>query len=99
MLCLKYMTYDPNYNYEDDEDNIYGNRGMDLTDDDDDEENDEYSDDDDMSWKVRRSAAKCLGSVISSRHELLADFYKKLSPALIERFKGLYSFNSFTVLS
>ncbi|KAL1492929.1 hypothetical protein ABEB36_011093 [Hypothenemus hampei] len=81
-LCLKYITYDPNYNYDDDE----GAGNADL-DDDEDEENDEYSDDDDMSWKVRRSAAKCLEAIITTRHELLAEFYKVLSPALIARFK------------
>uniref|UniRef100_A0A670I7M7 Cullin associated and neddylation dissociated 2 (putative) n=1 Tax=Podarcis muralis TaxID=64176 RepID=A0A670I7M7_PODMU len=48
---------------------------------------DEYSDDDDISWKVRRSAAKCLEAIVSTRHDLLQDFYKTLSPALISRFK------------
>ncbi|XP_015682691.1 cullin-associated NEDD8-dissociated protein 1-like, partial [Protobothrops mucrosquamatus] len=48
---------------------------------------DEYSDDDDISWKVRRSAAKCLEAIVSTRHDLLQDFYKTLSPALINRFK------------
>jgi hypothetical protein len=55
----------------------------------DDDDNDEYSDDDDMSWKVRRSAAKCLEAVIATRHELLCEFYRTLSPALIARFKGM----------
>lgn len=86
------MTYDPNYNYDEDEEN---ERGMETVDDDEDEEeNDEYSDDDDMSWKVRRAAAKCLESIISSRHELLPEFYKLLSPALIARFKGNVFFNT-----
>ncbi|XP_072401896.1 cullin-associated NEDD8-dissociated protein 1 [Diabrotica undecimpunctata] len=84
-LCLKYMVYDPNYNYDEDES---ANGQNDPNDDDEeDEENDEYSDDDDMSWKVRRSAAKCLEAIISTRHELLSEFYKVLSPALIARFK------------
>ena len=48
----------------------------------------EYSDDDDMSWKVRRAAAKCLSAVIATRHEMLSDFYRVVSPALIQRFKG-----------
>lgn len=80
------MVYDPNYNYDEDESTNGTNDNLD--DDDDDEENDEYSDDDDMSWKVRRSAAKCLEAIISTRHELLPEFFKVLSPALIARFKG-----------
>lgn len=83
-LCLKYITYDPNYNYEADD----GEPGFQMeTEEEDDEGSDEYSDDDDMSWKVRRSAAKCLEAVISTRHELLEEFYRTLSPALIARFK------------
>lgn len=83
------MTYDPNYNYDEDDDNT-DDGGMEVTEgDDDEEENDEYSDDDDMSWKVRRSAAKCLESIIMSRHELLPEFYKTLAPPLIARFKGI----------
>ncbi|XP_035780587.1 cullin-associated NEDD8-dissociated protein 1-like [Anopheles albimanus] len=83
-LCLKYITYDPNYNYEADD----GDGGISMDMEDDEEiDSEEYSDDDDMSWKVRRSAAKCLESVISTRHELLEEFYKTLSPALIARFK------------
>lgn len=41
-----------------------------------------------MSWKVRRAAAKCIEAVISTRHEMLAEFYRSVSPALISRFKG-----------
>lgn len=86
---MNYITYDPNYNYDDDgEDGDDGN--METEEEAEDDENDEYSDDDDMSWKVRRSAAKCLEAVISTRHELLPEFYKNVSPALIARFKGNY---------
>ncbi|XP_052085388.1 cullin-associated NEDD8-dissociated protein 1-like isoform X1 [Mytilus californianus] len=85
--CLKYICHDPNYNYDDDDDG-FGDEAMDAEDDDEDEEGDEeYSDDDDMSWKVRRAAAKCLDAVIATRHEMLMEFYKTVSPALITRFK------------
>uniref|UniRef100_A0A0B7AHW9 TATA-binding protein interacting (TIP20) domain-containing protein n=1 Tax=Arion vulgaris TaxID=1028688 RepID=A0A0B7AHW9_9EUPU len=84
-ICLKYICHDPNYNYDDDEDE---HMDTDTQDDEDDEESeDEYSDDDDMSWKVRRSAAKCLEAVVSTRHDMLPEFYKTVSPALITRFK------------
>ncbi|KAL8589566.1 Cullin-associated NEDD8-dissociated protein 1 [Nucella lapillus] len=82
-ICLKYICHDPNYNYDDDEE------AMDTEADEEEEEesDDEYSNDDDMSWKVRRSAAKCIEAVISTRHEMLAELYRTVSPALIARFK------------
>ncbi|PFX22174.1 Cullin-associated NEDD8-dissociated protein 1 [Stylophora pistillata] len=84
-LCLEFICYDPNYNYgSDDEDE---NMETDFDDDEEEDEDDDYSDDDDMSWKVRRSAAKCLSAVLGSRPELLSEFYKSVSPALIARFK------------
>lgn len=86
-LCLQYITYDPNYNYDDDDNEGNEDGSMETEEEGDDDENDEYSDDDDMSWKVRRSAAKCLEAVISTRHELLPEFYKNVSPCLIARFK------------
>lgn len=51
------------------------------------ESDDEYSDDDDMSWKVRRSAVKCLEALISTRLDLLLSFYSTICPALLARFK------------
>lgn len=84
-LCLVYVTYDPNYNYEADDGE--GGNMMDTEFDDDGGDSEEYSDDDDMSWKVRRAAAKCLESVIATRIELIEEFYRTLSPALIARFK------------
>ncbi|TRY55996.1 hypothetical protein DNTS_026860 [Danionella cerebrum] len=85
-ICLKYLTYDPNYNY-DDEDEDENAMDADGVDEDYQGSDDEYSDDDDMSWKVRRAAAKCLDAVVSTRHEMLPEFYRTVSPALIARFK------------
>ncbi|NXL85292.1 CAND1 protein, partial [Alectura lathami] len=85
-LCLKYITFDPNYNY-DNEDEEEERMETENGEDEEQESDDEYSDDDDISWKVRRAAAKCLEAVVSSRHDLLQDFYKTLSPVLISRFK------------
>jgi len=77
-LCLSYIGHDPNYEdpMEEDEEE--------EEDDDDDAEN--YSDDDDMSWKVRRSATKCLDAIIVTRPERLQDLYANVAPVLITRF-------------
>ncbi|CAB1428190.1 unnamed protein product [Pleuronectes platessa] len=84
-LCLQFMTFDPNYNYDDDEQDEEDS--MDIEDGLDEESDDEYSDDDDMSWKVRRSSIKCLEALISSRRDLLLSFYSSVCPALLARFK------------
>ncbi|XP_024383560.1 cullin-associated NEDD8-dissociated protein 1 isoform X1 [Physcomitrium patens] len=83
-LGLKYLSYDPNFTDDMDEDQA---EDMDGEEDEDEESADEYSDDEDMSWKVRRAAAKCVSAVISSRPEMLATLYVEASPKLIERFK------------
>ncbi|KAM8758930.1 cullin-associated NEDD8-dissociated protein 2 [Rhynchonycteris naso] len=84
-LCLQYLKHDPNYNYDSDGDE----EQMETEDSEfsEQESEDEYSDDDDMSWKVRRAAAKCMAALIGSRPDLLHDFHCTLAPALIRRFK------------
>ncbi|XP_032892680.1 cullin-associated NEDD8-dissociated protein 1-like [Amblyraja radiata] len=86
-LCLKYITYDPNYNYDQDEDNEDAMETEKGDEEEDQDSEEEYTDDDDMSWKVRRASTKCLDAIISTRHEMLQEFYKTVSPALIIRFK------------
>lgn len=82
-LALKYLSYDPNFTDDMDED-----QNEDNADEEEDEESaDEYSDDEDVSWKVRRAAAKCLSALILSRPEMLTSFYSKACPKLIERFR------------
>ncbi|XP_076864497.1 cullin-associated NEDD8-dissociated protein 2 [Brachyhypopomus gauderio] len=85
-LCLKYITYDPNYNYEADDSQ---EESMDTgsAEEEDQESDDEYSDDDDMSWKVRRSSVKCLEAVIISRRDLLGELYETVCPTLVSRFR------------
>lgn len=98
---LRFLKYDPNVaDNEDDEemdgtqdDGSEGDAAEDLEDDDEFEEFEEeggYSDVDDMSWKVRRCAAKLLYSVISTygRGRALDDasLYQQIAPALIARF-------------
>ncbi|GFZ51807.1 hypothetical protein JCM24511_09575 [Saitozyma sp. JCM 24511] len=80
--ALQLVKYDPNYAELSDDD-------VDMDEDDefdDDFEEDAYADDEDVSWKVRRSAAKLLHALIGTRNELLFDFYKGAAPTLIARF-------------
>ncbi|KAF2879367.1 hypothetical protein ILUMI_26814 [Ignelater luminosus] len=81
-LCMDHLTYDPNYNY-DYEDEIENKCNVCAIN----EDSDNYSDDDDTAWKVRRAAAKCLELLVTNRTEMLMEFYQILSPALITRFK------------
>eukprot|EP00271_Cylindrocystis_brebissonii_P014460 TRINITY_DN35802_c0_g1_i1.p1 TRINITY_DN35802_c0_g1~~TRINITY_DN35802_c0_g1_i1.p1 ORF type:complete len:1264 (+),score=289.80 TRINITY_DN35802_c0_g1_i1:458-3793(+) len=83
-LSLDYLSYDPNFTDAMDADDEGG--GGDDDDEEADDEEEDYSDDEDMSWKVRRAAAKCLSAVINTRPEMLAALYAKASPKLIERF-------------
>lgn len=99
--ALRYLKYDPNVADNEDDEEMGGTQddGSDGEDDDPDMEDDEfedfeeeggYSDVDDMSWKVRRCAAKLLYSVISKygRGRALDDtsLYQQIAPALIARF-------------
>ena len=103
-LCLEYITYDPNYNYDDGDDSdmecddgkvvfFYVITNASIEGEDDTGSDDEYSDDDDVSWKVRRAAAKCIQAVIVSRHEMIEQFYRTISPALITRFSIIIIIN------
>ncbi|XP_024525263.1 cullin-associated NEDD8-dissociated protein 1 isoform X2 [Selaginella moellendorffii] len=83
-LALEYLSYDPNFTDDMEEDQ---DEDMDGEEEDDEESADEYSDDEDVSWKVRRAAAKCLSAVISSRPEMLSTLYSKACPRLIDRFR------------
>ncbi|KAG5411613.1 hypothetical protein IGI04_007932 [Brassica rapa subsp. trilocularis] len=82
-LTLEYISYDPNFtdNMEEDTDDET------LEDEEDDESANEYTDDEDASWKVRRAAAKCLAGLIVSRSEMISKVYQEACPKLIDRFK------------
>ncbi|GAB1314426.1 hypothetical protein MFIFM68171_04636 [Madurella fahalii] len=89
--CLRYLKFDPNYAFDEDED-----MEPEEEDEDDLEEDDEFEggggfdDDDDASWKVRRCAAKALHTIISTRSsgDLLDSgvLYGMVAPALVKRF-------------
>ncbi|CAI0376789.1 unnamed protein product [Linum tenue] len=82
-LALEYLSYDPNFtdNMEEDTDDDTHEE------EEDDESANEYTDDEDVSWKVRRAAAKCLAALIVSRPELLSKLYLEACPKIIDRFK------------
>lgn len=82
-LTLEFLSYDPNFtdNMEEDTDDENNEE------EEDDQSANEYSDDEDASWKVRRAAAKCLAGVIVSRPEMLSNLYEEACPKLIDRFK------------
>lgn len=98
--ALRYLKYDPNVAETEDDEEMGGTQDDGSDDDatedpaDDDfedfEEEGGYSDIDDMSWKVRRCAAKLLYTVIStygrSRELDDASLYQQIAPALISRF-------------
>ncbi|EWC48613.1 hypothetical protein DRE_01835 [Drechslerella stenobrocha 248] len=94
---LRFLKYDPNYAVDDEEaDEEMGGTQQDDDDDDDDAgnlddeefEDDAFSDDDDISWKVRRGAAKLLSTIISTRAEdlLKETLYREVAPSLVKRF-------------
>ncbi|XWS18034.1 hypothetical protein CRYUN_Cryun32bG0007600 [Craigia yunnanensis] len=82
-LALEYLSYDPNFtdNMEEDADD------ENHEEEEDDESVNEYTDDEDVSWKVRRAAAKCLAALIVSRSEMLFKLFEEACPKLIDRFK------------
>ncbi|KAF3384610.1 hypothetical protein F1880_003024 [Penicillium rolfsii] len=98
--ALRFLKYDPNVAEMDEDDEEMGGTQDDGSEDDatadldddefgDFEEEDGYSDIDDMSWKVRRCAAKLLYTLISTygRSRALDDatLYQQIAPALISR--------------
>ncbi|XP_022976335.1 cullin-associated NEDD8-dissociated protein 1-like [Cucurbita maxima] len=82
-LTLEYLSYDPNFtdNMEEDMDDESHEE------EEEDESANEYTDDEDLSWKVRRAAAKCLSALIVSRPEMLSKLYEEACLKLIDRFK------------
>ncbi|CAH8636247.1 unnamed protein product [Schistosoma haematobium] len=94
LLCER-LQYDPNYDYglvEDGDDQMgVNNNYVDFEDDNadvdaDDDEDGEYSDDEDVSWKVRRAAARGLEAIILVFTEMTANFYVSIAPLLIKQF-------------
>ncbi len=83
---LTFITYDPNYNYDEEEEE---------NDEDEDDYEDDYdedfggSDDDDSSWKVRKAAVNVLRALIASRtdRESVLLLFDKCNETLINCFR------------
>lgn len=92
--CLRYVKYDPNYADDDDEEmedeEVEEDEEDDFADDDEFEAGGGFDDDDDASWKVRRSAAKALHTLVATRSngDLLDSgvLYGQVAAPLVRRF-------------
>ncbi|PWN28611.1 TIP120-domain-containing protein [Jaminaea rosea] len=87
-IGIQLIKHDPNFAGGNDSDDEMAD-GSDAGNDEDDDDldlDDEYSDDDDVSWKVRRAAAKTLSAAIATRPELLASLVASVTPVLVSRF-------------
>ncbi|KAI9718117.1 MAG: hypothetical protein M1812_004375 [Candelaria pacifica] len=98
--ALRYLKYDPNITSEEDDEEMGGTQteqddenaesDSNADEEEDFEEEAGFSDDDDMSWKVRRCAAKLLYTLISTRGsgDLLDDgtLYEQVGPVLVACF-------------
>eukprot|EP01027_Heterolobosea_sp_BB2_P027092 GEZU01042303.1.p1 GENE.GEZU01042303.1~~GEZU01042303.1.p1 ORF type:complete len:1246 (-),score=572.27 GEZU01042303.1:103-3840(-) len=89
--CKAYLEYDPNYEYDESEEEDEDEDMAGADDEDEDEEAYSDGDDEDISWKVRKAAAKCLSAIITNRPDLLDSLFQELcSPddySLIRCFK------------
>uniref|UniRef100_A0A7S1PFX6 TATA-binding protein interacting (TIP20) domain-containing protein n=1 Tax=Percolomonas cosmopolitus TaxID=63605 RepID=A0A7S1PFX6_9EUKA len=77
ILSKENIEYDPNYSYDTTDEDEMEDEELDEDEDDEMDEG-EYSDDDDISWKVRKAAAKCLISIIKSRPAQLKNLFTEL---------------------
>jgi cullin-associated NEDD8-dissociated protein 1 len=84
---MSLVIYDPNYIYNDDDEEMadedLGDWGSDF----DDGDQGALDDDDDTSWKVRRGAVGVLNAVIKTRPEFHRTILEKFSVGIVRRFR------------
>ncbi|KAI8473659.1 MAG: armadillo-type protein [Monoraphidium minutum] len=83
-VALEALRHDPNFADDMQDDDDGGGGG---SDDEDGDGSEEYSDDEDVSWKVRRAAAKLISTAVAAYPDLLQDVYARVAPALVSRFR------------
>ena len=86
---IGFMAYDPNYTYDDmdDDEEMGGSDEEESEEDDYDDYDEDYGDEDDNTWKVRRASIKVIQAFIHSRPELLEQLYNQCTDSLVERLK------------
>ena len=84
---LYLIAYDPNYLYDDNENEEMGEEQEDWGSDFDDEDQERADDDDDTSWKVRRGAIHIIDAVVKTKPDLLRMIVDEHALALVDRFK------------
>jgi cullin-associated NEDD8-dissociated protein 1 len=84
---LDLLSYDPNYIYDENENEEMEEEVEDWGSDFDDEEQEKADDDDDTSWKVRRGAIHVIEAVVKTKPDFLKIIIESHSLVLVDRFK------------
>ena len=88
---IGFMAFDPNYTYDDSDEDSDTEMGDASDYEDEEDEYDDYDDyggdDDDNTWKVRRASVKVIQAFIVSRPELLQKLYNQCTESLVGRLK------------
>lgn len=84
---LRFLSYDPNLADDDDDEDMDAEEEDDFGGDEDFEEETGFEDEDDVSWKVRRCAARALHGLIGDLSPTDPANFGQIAPALIARFK------------
>ena len=86
-IAINLLSYDPNYSYDDSDNEDAMDIDDETNDKSDEDDMSDYSDDEDVTWKVRRAAAKCVEAIITYRNDRLHESYVTFGPLLIKRLK------------
>jgi len=85
--AMKLVIYDPNYIYDDNDEDMAEEDEGDWGSDFDDGDIGGMDDDDDTSWKVRRGAVSVMDAIIKTRPEFHRTIFEKYSNGIVRRFR------------